>query len=70
MYDDTVKGKTHRGLAFESTDKQKQCNTIQEVMIMLKKLFEALKILKKENHSKAANDYEKKFGCYTAGYRH
>lgn len=37
---------------------------------MLKKLFEALKILKKENHSKAANDYEKKFGCYTAGYRH
>ncbi len=38
--------------------------------IMLKKLFKALKNVKKENNCKAMSDYQKKFGCYTAGYRH
>ncbi len=36
---------------------------------MFKKLFETLKGLKKENH-KAVSEYEKKYGSYTAGYRH
>lgn len=37
---------------------------------MLKKLFNALKNVKKENNCKTMSGYQKKFGCYTAGYRH
>lgn len=37
---------------------------------MLKKLFELLRGTKKENRTKTDNDYEKKYGSYTAGYRH
>lgn len=38
--------------------------------MMLKKLFELLRGTKKENRARADNDYEKKYGSYTAGYRH
>lgn len=37
---------------------------------MLKKLIAALKNLKKESRSSFIAGYEKKYGTYTAGYRH
>lgn len=37
---------------------------------MFKKIIAALKNLKKESKSSFVAGYEKKYGTYTAGYRH
>lgn len=37
---------------------------------MFKKLIAIFKTLKKESKSTANMDYEKRYGSYTAGYRH
>ncbi len=37
---------------------------------MLKKIIVALKNLTRESKSSFVTEYEKKYGTYTAGYRH